>query len=120
MRTLVECILEGVAGGEADGGRRLVDERCVGTASGSEPRRDAAAWEYGVRDGRRPGGAWFGPLVPSCPGFVAESWGCSDDVAAAGEPHYQCRGTGAIVVECEPRPAVPEAGGAERPTFWQS
>jgi hypothetical protein len=48
VRALVECLLEGGAGGEADGGCRLIDERCVVIARRAELGGDAAAREQGV------------------------------------------------------------------------
>jgi hypothetical protein len=50
---LVECLLEGGPGGEADRGRRLINHRCINVATDSELGRDAAAGKHGVPGGLR-------------------------------------------------------------------
>ena len=119
VRAFLECSCEGVAAGEADGGCRLVDERFVVIARRAEAGGDAAAGEHGVGGERRGGAAGIRLLVATCPGFC---WRCRrrpGRVAGGGEPHDQCRSTGAVVVEGELVQPVSGVGGAERPACGQ-
>jgi hypothetical protein len=63
----VECLLQGAAGGESEGGGGFVGE-CGGVASRVELGGDAAAGEDRV-PGELPG-TGVGPLVAACPGLV--------------------------------------------------
>src|SRR5215216_2882543 len=114
----VECVFEGVAGAEADGGCCLIAERRAADVRGAELGGDAAAREDGV-----PGGqsrmAGVGALVASCSGLVGGDWGCPGEVTVGGQPYDHGRPAHAIVVEGELGPAVADVGGAEGPAFGQ-